>query len=174
MPLQLAVQRMTFPARPPHILNSNRFIQNIKLNRKPGRMLRLNPRLRSRLKELLYTLMPETLDHATIVYRNATLYTSIIAAEYDQSSIRDYNSPMLTHQRTLTTKTGAVAAGDLSVAALAFGAFALGAFALGALAIGALAIRKLVIGKGRVKDLHIDRLTIDHLDVQSTHPTTTR
>jgi hypothetical protein len=38
----------------------------------------LDPRLRSRLKELLNALMPETLDRPTIVYRNATLYTCFL------------------------------------------------------------------------------------------------
>ena len=80
-----------------------------------------------------------------------------------------YNSPMPTHQISLTSQTGAATAGTLSVGAIAFGALAVGAFAIGALAIGALAIRKLAVGKARVKNLHIDRLTIGQLDIQSTH-----
>ena len=79
-----------------------------------------------------------------------------------------YNPTMQTHSTTLISKTGAAAIGTLSTGALTLGALALGAFAIGAMAIGALAIRRLAIGKARVRDLHIDRLTVGHLDIQST------
>ena len=70
--LQFTAQSVTFPARHLHILDTDRLIQNVKLHRKPRCMLRLNPRLRSRLKELLNAFMPEALDHKTIVYRDYT------------------------------------------------------------------------------------------------------
>ena len=79
MPFQLAVQRMTFPSRPLHILKSNRIIQNVKLHSKARRMFRLDAGLRAGLKEPLNALVPEAPDHAMSVYRNATLYALIFA-----------------------------------------------------------------------------------------------
>ncbi len=57
----------------------------------------------------------------------------------------------------------------VALGATAVGALAIGAAAIGALAIGALTIRKLRLVEGRLKDLHIDRLTIGELDLQSKH-----
>ena len=72
------MQSVTFPAWPLHILKSNRIIQNVKLHSKACRVLRLDAGLRSRFKEPLNALVPETLDHTMSVYRNATLYAFIL------------------------------------------------------------------------------------------------
>lgn len=89
MPLQLATQCMTFPARPLHILNSDCIIQNVELNGKPCRVLWLNACLGAGLEELLDALVPEALDHATIVYRNATLYDFILPSGWFSLVPRD-------------------------------------------------------------------------------------
>jgi hypothetical protein len=73
MPIKLAMQSMAFPTRHLHILDPDCLIQNVKLYCKSLSVFRLNPRLRSRLEELLNALMPEALDHKTIVYRDYTL-----------------------------------------------------------------------------------------------------
>ena len=70
---------------------------------------------------------------------------------------------MSNRQLTPASKSGAIAVG-----ALALGALAVGALAIGALAIGALKIGKMYLRKGQIKDLHIERLTIGHLAIQST------
>jgi hypothetical protein len=85
MPLQLATQSMTFPARPLHILNSDCIIQNVEFNGKPCRVLWLNACLRASLEELLDAFVPKAPDHATIVYRNATLYDIILPKRMVQS-----------------------------------------------------------------------------------------
>ena len=85
MPFQLAVQRMTFPAWPLHILKSNRIIQNIKLHSEACRVFRLDAGLRSRFKETLNALVPETLDHTNecIPERYAIrIYFDVCAAAY--------------------------------------------------------------------------------------------
>jgi hypothetical protein len=48
-------------------------------------VLRLNACLRASLEEPLDALVPEALDHATIVYRNATLYDFILTERMVQS-----------------------------------------------------------------------------------------
>jgi len=85
MPLQLAAQSMASPARPLHILGSSRIIQNVELNSKPCRVFRLNACLRASLEEPLDALVPEAPNHATIVYRNATLYDFILPERMVQS-----------------------------------------------------------------------------------------
>jgi hypothetical protein len=65
----------------------------------------------------------------------------------------------------------ALALGAGAVGALAIGALAVGSAAIGALAIGALTIRRLrLLEAARLKELHIDRLTIGELEIQSTIP----
>jgi hypothetical protein len=65
--------------------------------------------------------------------------------------------------------SGAVAVGAVAVGAAAIGALAVGAAAIGALAIGALTMRKLRLREGKLGDIHIQRLTIGELDIQSRH-----
>jgi len=65
--------------------------------------------------------------------------------------------------------SGAVAAGAIALGATAIGAVALGATAIGAVAIGVLSLRRLRLRKGRLGDIHIQRLTIGELDIQSRH-----
>ena len=62
-----------------------------------------------------------------------------------------------------------LASGAVAVGAAAIGALAVGAAAIGALAIGALTMRKLRLREGKLGDIHIQRLTIGELDIQSRH-----
>jgi hypothetical protein len=68
-----------------------------------------------------------------------------------------------------TLASGAMKVGAVAVGAAAVGALAIGAAAVGALAIGVLTMRRLRLRKGRLGDIHIQRLTIGELDIQSRH-----
>jgi hypothetical protein len=68
-----------------------------------------------------------------------------------------------------TLASGAMKAGAVALGAAAVGALAVGAAAVGALAIGVLTMRRLRLRKGRLGDIHIQRLTIGELDIQSRH-----
>ncbi len=62
------------PAWRVHFIDRHHGVEYAKLDRQFLGMMRLNARLRLREEELLNALVPEALDHAIIVYRNATLY----------------------------------------------------------------------------------------------------
>lgn len=60
---EITMKLVKLPARSVHILGPNRIIKGEQLNTQFLRVLRLDTSLRSCLKELLDTAMPEVLDH---------------------------------------------------------------------------------------------------------------